>query len=873
MPILYLLAGLTLPWVTGYIWLAYIESSFNNSPAMGRLNRAGYGFFLGYAVLYAVILANSFLTEIVSYLVVMTSLAALTGVGGLLLYLQKPTEPGQELRSQLVAAFHEHSHLEKILWLVLMLWIITHLMFATIELLTTPVYPWDAWLDWVYRAKAWFFAGNVTSLVSINDWINSSEPGVYTTRGYAYPWFASVIPFWAAISLGSWSETLINIPVLLCAIAIGLALYGQCRASGLSTIFSLILVYFLFSIPIFGTHIALAGYADIWMAGFAGLGFVALIRGLIGKQRFPLMLGLGMIALGLLVKNEGVVWLLAALLLVFLTTVRARTAWVTLGIISLLAAIVVALSINSIELQLPGGLGFSENRITLPFIGSFSLELRNSGSAYLANFISMGNWNLTWALVFACLLCAVVPPLDQSRKVALLFIVIFIATQVMIFIFSEQAEFAVNYSAINRLPLHFIPALLFSIAVVFQPILTRNSFTDEDDNRRRTRWLTAPVLGGVLVLGGLLLFLQQQQTDEDLKAATYKPGQLQFVVGTGEEVDGKLLIKNYQDGYAMLSSGPVNLVSADHPILRLDIHSGTKELNSEQVPVFFWRQKDQPAKVSRLTLDQAQFVDLRVVEDWAGEITEFGFLFQEVAGPSLQLGEISLQGLSLESEVSLMIRDWFVFEPWSQKSVHFLYGGAPKQAIYLPPILLIWVFVTLFIFWLFSRRDTKNLVCYGLVILLAAWMILDFRWTNNGARQMSDSVANRWALSDHERMLIGLDSGLYQMIDQFKGKTSSGQVNRIIIVGDTSRFPYYIEKAKYHLLPDSTFTTNQLSEEFDPASVDYVLFIDDFTSKKLRWNDIWLQLPMHDTWRDSLQLADSGELGVLFSVAKINNDL
>jgi hypothetical protein len=97
-------------------------------------------------------------------------------------------------------------------------------------------------------------------------------------------------------------------------------------------------------------------------------------------------------------------------------------------------------------------------------------------------------------------------------------------------------------------------------------------------------------------------------------------------------------------------------------------------------------------------------------------------------------------------------------------------------------------------------------------------------------------------------------------------KAMSEQINRIINVGDRSNLQYYIEKAKYHLLPDGTFTTYQLSEEIKPTSVDYVLFIDDFASKKLRWNDIWLKLPMHDTWRDSLTLTDSGDLGVLFSI-------
>ena len=386
------------------------------------------------------------------------------------------------------------------------------------------------------------------------------------------------------------------------------------------------------------------------------------------------------------------------------------------------------------------------------------------------------------------------------------------------------------------------------------------------------RFLIAPLLGIAVVVVGLLFFLAPQAADDEIQEISFLPGDLTFVVGSGEQVDGKVLVNGFRDGYSVLSSGPVTLPSEHLLLLQLDINAGETSLWVEQAPAFFWRQKSQPELVSRLTLDNSGFVDLGKEENWEGEITEIGFLFQETSKQHFALGAISFQAPSTRSNIDLTLKEWFQFEPWTQRSINFLYGGTAQQGAALPLILLIWVLATIFIFWLASKRSSKGLARYGFAIALLAWMALDVRWTVNGAKQAGDSISKRWVLSDHDRMLNGLDAELYTMISRFKGKMSTGKTHRVIIVGDNSRFPYYLARAKYHLLPDGAVIRERLSEKIDPLITDYVLFIDDFASKGTRWNDIWLQLPMHDTWRDSLQLADSGELGILFSVVKTKND-
>jgi len=57
--LLTLYAALLLPWLGGTFWLTFADNHFNNSSQVNRFRQAGYGFFLGYAVLFIAIMASN----------------------------------------------------------------------------------------------------------------------------------------------------------------------------------------------------------------------------------------------------------------------------------------------------------------------------------------------------------------------------------------------------------------------------------------------------------------------------------------------------------------------------------------------------------------------------------------------------------------------------------------------------------------------------------------------------------------------------------------------------------------------------------------------------------------------------------------------
>ena len=479
MGLLTLYSGTLLPWLGGAFWLVFADARLNKNNHANRLRQAGYGFFVGYAVLFLAVITSNKLTGSISWPHLMVFLLIFTATGAIAAWWgqttktaiaqpQIPATPGVPVKT--------------LITMVSVLMAI-HLTFIAVEILTQPVYPWDAWLAWVYRAKAWFMAGGISNIVSSADWATASSTNVYTINAWLYPLFPSIVPYWAALSLGRWSEILINLPVLYAGLAMGMALYGQCREYGLSILTSLVSCYLLYSIPLLGTHLALAGYADIWMAGFAGLGFVAIMRGSImrngtGGSSFQIALGFLMIIFSIWVKNEGVVWFLAAIVMLILTTCRPRVPFLILAGAVIAVLFGFALGQTHIEIPLIGKLGLIDDRLAIPFIGSFRLEAHNIWHAYWDNFINMGSWNLLWVAVAGSLLLGFKSPNLASgyraRRTALSFILIFLATQLFIFGLTDKGMWADSYTAINRLPIHFVPALLFAVIVIVHASLTRN---------------------------------------------------------------------------------------------------------------------------------------------------------------------------------------------------------------------------------------------------------------------------------------------------------------------------------------------------------------------------------------------------------------
>ncbi len=121
------------------------------------------------------------------------------------------------------------------------------------------------------------------------------------------------------------------------------------------------------------------------------------------------------------------------------------------------------------------------------------------------------------------------------------------------------------------------------------------------------------------------------------------------MLGAGETADELIRVERYQDGIALLSSGPVSVDAERLFLLSYTLSFDEDIVSLDQAPAFFWRRADQLREVSRVTLDSSGFADLSQSEDWRGDIVELGFFFVENRGEPAEIGSVTLEGEGLAS--------------------------------------------------------------------------------------------------------------------------------------------------------------------------------------------------------------------------------
>jgi hypothetical protein len=344
MDLLVLVAALWLPWAVGALLLRYAATR-GARPNINAPLLLGYGLFIGYQLLYLLLRASSAVLGQVS---VRAVVAALVLLGGALLALTR-----RQSRAALAAGSAEDGAAARTATVALAFLATLHLAYCAVEVLHLPLFPWDAWASWLYRAKIWFLAGDFVTIASPREW-RADASLTYSVIASEYPGFLPAIAMWSALAFGRWSETLVNLPTLACGAALGLALYGQCRSWGLPRWTGTLGAYLLLSLPLIGTHLSLGGYADIWMAGYAGLGLLALLVGTVREDRQQLLLGFLLLALGMAVKREGGIWLLVGAGMVALAVLPWRWLLTAVAALAVVAGALTMLGLGTIPVP---GLG------------------------------------------------------------------------------------------------------------------------------------------------------------------------------------------------------------------------------------------------------------------------------------------------------------------------------------------------------------------------------------------------------------------------------------------------------------------------------------------------------------------------------------
>ncbi len=447
--------ALLVPWMAGAVWLRLLW----RERAGGVWPLAlGYGFLLG---IFGVTLVLRGLTAIglaPGVVVPLLMLAALAIAGGRRLWRQSR-------ESARGAALPRLAVWQWALILLLLLWIGGRLAGLALELWWHPLLAWDAWTTWAFRARAWAELHQLVPFVSPQAWLADTSGGVRTIAAWDYPDMVSLLALWPVLAFGAWNETAANLPWLGCAVALGLGFYGQARLWGIPPLTVLLFLGMLCSLPLLDTHIALAGYADLWLATGLGLASMAFFQWARNGDRRQLGLAL-LLALGcLMIKREGSVWIM--FLIPAALAARLPGRWMLAVLAATATAVTAGWMAGGTSWSLPG-LGIVEvtpSLIQAPWIGRFALAYHDSWGAVWRHFFVYDNWHLFgYLLVLAVAWGAAAasrPGSEGWLRAQMAFVLSSLAALFLLFFMTDAHLWAEKATSINRLLLHFVPTYVF----------------------------------------------------------------------------------------------------------------------------------------------------------------------------------------------------------------------------------------------------------------------------------------------------------------------------------------------------------------------------------------------------------------------------
>jgi len=480
MMFLWLLLGLALPTLSGWLLLSILEGK---SPVLQPVERVALGFLLGTTLLmFLSFLGNVSLgipLTLLGFLGVQTAgTVALT-----LFFIAQRKMMGVSAPVAALSSSPAFSHSIKICIAILAFWAGIKLMAGLVLLTGTPVYFDDVFNNWNKRGKMYYVMEQFTLGTDTED-AASPEPETVTeavTAGgvHSYPPTVPLLKTWLAKLAGNWREGLVNTPHIAWYLCVLILLFYALRRRT-SLLWSLLGTFGLMSIPLYLVH-GTNPYADVFLSAHIFAAVSLLFAG-VAAHASPernTFLRLGAVAAGMLVftKNEALVLHLPPLLLllclsmgmlVWKKNMSKRDALVTLA---WYAGCIGLVLIPWVSFKLLHGLPFGNAKGLPGFVAFWQPGVLH---AIMYGLFFEGNW----LLFFPLLMLAIILSAKHLRTLPpallpLAFFLIIFLSQLPIYLFTGLATEALKQTGYARGIIQILPVGMLTLTLLLENLLQK----------------------------------------------------------------------------------------------------------------------------------------------------------------------------------------------------------------------------------------------------------------------------------------------------------------------------------------------------------------------------------------------------------------
>ena len=315
--------------------------------------------------------------------------------------------------------------------------------------------------------------------------------------------------------------------------------------------------------------------------------------------------------------------------------------------------------------------------------------------------------------------------------------------------------------------------------------------------------------------------------------------------GSGGAVNNEFVVAGTDASGQAYVAVTTDLRARDYAAITWNAHGVPADVDVH----FLWRTDYAPKKIFSIpvTVEAGRLLPVVLANDagWLGHVTGIGLAIRGTLSQPFAITGVVAKPSGAFGIMQDRAREWLGFERWKGTSINTIVGGDDVQPLPLPALLAVSIALAAAAMLLWRRFlpaiGMARVAAAIAIMFVAAWFVLDARWTWNLARQLQETIAQYGGKDWRGKHLAAEDGALFEFVEKARAELPATPA-RIFIASEAD---YFRERAAYHLYPHNVYAeprSNALppSERLKPG--DWMLVYQrrgvqfDPSAGKLRWD-------------------------------------